>query len=208
MEIQLLFPTAIAMFDLEPQLSVEERNILLNCKTRPNSFNRSSIDTYVLENPNLDRLKKFFINSINQYLNEILVPAYDCELYITQSWTNYTEKHQQHHRHNHPNSILSGVFYVNCLKDRDQITFYRKDEPQIQIEQKSFNQTINNSWQRIPVKNNLLIVFPSQLDHEVELISSGGTRVSLSFNTFIKGTVGSTEQLTQLILGENSGKSI
>ena len=44
----------------------------------------------------------------------------------------------------------------------------------------------------VPVTTNTLIVFPSTLTHRVQLRPNicTGTRISLSFNTWFKGTIG------------------
>ena len=39
-------------------------------------------------------------------------------LKITQSWINFTKKGEYHHPHAHPNSLISGVFYVEADKDK------------------------------------------------------------------------------------------
>ncbi len=46
--------------------------------------------------------------------------------YITQSWLNYTETNQYHHKHQHPNSLVSGVFYINCDDKFDKIKFFNQ----------------------------------------------------------------------------------
>ena len=45
-----------------------------------------------------------------------------------------------------------------------------------------------------------IFLFPSSLSHAVETKQGENTRISLSFNVFIKGTVGSNHDLTELIL--------
>ena len=47
-----------------------------------------------------------------------------------------------------------------------------------------------------------LIIFPSHLTHMVQTKQGDGTRISISFNTFLKGYIGSDESLTGLHLGE------
>jgi hypothetical protein len=47
-----------------------------------------------------------------------------------------------------------------------------------------------------------LIIFPSNLTHMVQTKQGDGTRISISFNTFVKGYIGSDESLTGLHLGE------
>jgi hypothetical protein len=43
-------------------------------------------------------------------------------------------------------------------------------------------------------------MFPSSTTHQVDTKKGTNTRVSLAFNTFYKGTIGSNSNLTELIL--------
>jgi hypothetical protein len=43
-------------------------------------------------------------------------------------------------------------------------------------------------------------MFPSSTTHQVETKKGNNTRISLAFNTFYKGTIGSNKDLTELIL--------
>ena len=43
-------------------------------------------------------------------------------------------------------------------------------------------------------------MFPSSTTHQVETKQGDNTRISLAFNTFYKGSVGSNKNLTELIL--------
>jgi len=51
-----------------------------------------------------------------------------------------------------------------------------------------------NAWNSndfvLPVKSNSIILFPSYLPHSVDIKNSSNIRTSLSFNTFVKGTLG------------------
>jgi hypothetical protein len=47
---------------------------------------------------------------------------------------------------------------------------------------------------------NSLIVFPSDLEHEVDTKPSKNTRISLSFNSFLKGNLGQVASLDYLCL--------
>jgi hypothetical protein len=57
------------------------------------------------------------------------------------------------------------------------------------------------SW-FFPVGTYDILLFPSHLEHMVEQTTSDEERVSLSFNTFLKGSVGEQLALTELIFGE------
>ena len=57
-----------------------------------------------------------------------------------------------------------------------------------------------NSSEYISVQTGDLILFPSELEHYVELVKSSSDRISLSFNTFVRGNIGSDELLEGLKL--------
>ena len=50
----------------------------------------------------------------------------------------------------------------------------------------------------LPMKAGELILFPSNLPHSVPINASDKERISLSFNTWTKGNIGSIEHLTYL----------
>jgi predicted 2-oxoglutarate/Fe(II)-dependent dioxygenase YbiX len=51
-----------------------------------------------------------------------------------------------------------------------------------------------------PLETGQLVMFPSSTTHQVDTKKGTNTRISLAFNTFYKGIVGSNGQLTELIL--------
>lgn len=201
MNLYNIFPTTIGMFNLERDLTTEEKEFLKNQERRSNAGNTTSKDNYLLRNENLKDLNSFFTESVNKYFADIYQPKYDVSLYITQSWANYTEQGQWHHKHQHQNSFISGVFYVDADITNDRIYFYRDRYDQIKIIPKEWNITNSDSWW-FEVGTGRLVLFPSSLTHMVEVKQHEGTRISLSFNTFLKGTLGENEQLTELILGD------
>ena len=79
---------------------------------------------------------------------------------------------------------MSGVFYINTVKDDKFILV--DSQPKFCLEIESEYST--DRW-NLPVKHGQLILFPSFLYHEVEKNNDKETRVSLSFNTFIKGDI-------------------
>ena len=86
--------------------------------------------------------------------------------------------------HYHKNSYLSGVFYINTLKDDNIVLVDSQPKYCLEIE----SEYLTDQW-NLPVKHGQLILFPSFLYHEVEKNRERETRVSLSFNTFIKGDI-------------------
>jgi len=64
---------------------------------------------------------------------------------------------------------------------------------------KQYNLFNSNKW-IFPVEKNQVILFPSNLVHGVDEDQREGVRLSLAFNVFLKGRLGNTRNLTELIL--------
>ena len=202
MNIFTLFPTAVGKFQLDRELTKQELKYIAEIERRPNMGNQTSVNNYVLKEKPLKKLGDFLLESANKYMTEIYKPKDDVKLYITQSWLNYTEKGGHHHKHAHPNSFISGVFYVNADVTKDKIFFYGNDQyKQIKLEPTDYNLYNSESWW-LEAGVGFLYIFPSSLTHMVETVQHEGIRISLSFNTFLKGTIGSNHNLTELLIEE------
>lgn len=199
MIINGLFPTPVAHFNIGRDLTEEESSFIKNLKTHANMGNTTSDDSNLFENRELKNIADFCQTSIDEFFKRIYAPEHEVSLYITQSWANYTEPGQFHHKHQHPNSFVSGVFYVQADSEKDKIHFYRDDYPQLKVMPKEFNAFNSESWW-VPTATGDLYLFPSSLTHMVERTQSEQTRISLSFNTFLKGYVGQDKSLTGLHL--------
>lgn len=200
MNINQLFPTAVAFFDLGRNLEPDELDFILNQPQRTNMGNTSSQDNYLTNKTELGALNKFFTESANKYFTEVYQPSHAVQLRITQSWANYTKTGQYHHKHAHPNSVVSGVFYVQSTVNKDRIYFYRSGYQQIKFKTANWNQFNSESWWFDAVQGQL-IMFPSYLEHMVQTVEHDDImRVSLSFNTFPTGIIGDEMELTELIL--------
>ena len=201
-EIMGIFPTPIYKSKLNRKLTKEELNFINKNKLdfNKNEGNITSKNNYILNNKIFKNLKKEIELKIKYYFDNVIDPKNEISFYITQSWLNYTDKNQFHHRHRHCNSLVSGVFYINCDEKFDKIIFFKKDVYQtIEIEPKKWNLWNSSSW-FFPVKTNDIILFPSSTEHMVETKEGDNTRISLAFNVFIKGIIGNSKLLTELYL--------
>ena len=167
-----------------------------------NEGNINTNDHYILNQKQFKNIKKFLDKHCKNYLDTIICPKDNIELYITQSWLNYTEKDKYHHKHEHPNSVVSGVLYFDSDIKNDKIIFsHSKGYQQIspKIDNKKFNLWNSGTW-FFPVETGDLYMFPSSTTHQVDTKQGTNTRISLAFNTFYKGTIGSYNNLSELIL--------
>jgi uncharacterized protein (TIGR02466 family) len=197
-----IFPTPIYISKLDRELAPLELKFVDKNKKDfyKNTGNITSNNNYILNEKPFVNLKKQLDLKVQDYFDKVISPANNITPYITQSWLNYTETNQYHHKHQHPNSLVSGVFYINCNNKFDKIKFFKNFNYQIiKTEVKEWNLWNSESWW-FPVNTNDIILFPSSLTHMVETKEGDNTRISLAFNVFIKGTVGNNKQLTELIL--------
>ena len=196
-----LFPTPIYTSKLNRELTSKELSFIDKNKldVYKNEGNTTSNDNYILNKKEFKNLKEELDLKVQDYFQKVISPTDAITPYITQSWLNYTETNQYHHKHSHPNSLVSGVFYINCHEEHDKIKFFNDKYQAIKPEVKDWNIWNSETWW-FPVKTGDVILFPSSLTHMVETKQGDNTRISLAFNVFIKGTVGVNKSLTELIL--------
>jgi uncharacterized protein (TIGR02466 family) len=196
-----IFPTPIYISKIDRKLTPLELKFVDKNKKdfHKNEGNIASRNNYILNEKQFINIKKELVLKVQDYFDKVISPANNITPYITQSWLNYTEKNQYHHKHEHPNSLVSGVFYINCHEEHDKIKFFNDTYKTIKLEIKDWNIWNSESWW-FSVKTGDVILFPSSLTHMVETKQGDNTRISLAFNVFIKGTFGDNKQLTELIL--------
>ena len=196
-----IFPTPIYISKLNRKLTPLELKFVDKNKKDfyKNDGNITSNNNYILNEKPFSNIKKELDLRIQDYFDKVISPANNITPYITQSWLNYTETNQYHHKHAHPNSLVSGVFYINCHEEHDKIKFFNDNYKTIKLEVKDWNMWNSESWW-FSVKTGDVILFPSSLTHMVETKQGDNTRISLAFNIFIKGTVGNNNNLTELHL--------
>ncbi len=204
-----LFSTPVALTNIGRDLTEDELQL---CKTDIPLFkdeenamqNHQSQDFYLFDNfVELKNIKNFCEHQFEKYLETIEGVDIDlATLRITQSWLNKNKPQEFHDQHLHPNSYLSGVFYINCLPN-DSINFTNRtlgNYNSIQFPLKK-NTNWNTEAVKIDIKEGDLILFPSWMPHYVNLNETKDKeRISLSFNTFPIGELGNKLHRTHLKL--------
>ena len=198
-----IFPTPVYYsFDVKKftksELSAVEKH---RKNTYGNVGNITSKNTYVLDTKPFKQIKNILLSHVNEYFRQIYIPKNkDLKLYITQSWLNYTKNNEFHHLHSHANSFISGVLYMQANEDVDSIVLERrKTLENILIKPENWGVFNSENW-RYKIKTGMLILFPSTVPHSVRTKRDNEERISLAFNTYIKGTLGDTKSLTELKL--------
>ena len=200
-----LFPTPVLKSNIGRKITKEEFDYCSNREWTNNDSNMISVHDNILNDNIMKDILGFIGNQIYHFAHYVY--KYDeqkIQFYITQSWLNKTTKGQGHHPHTHANSIFSGVFYIKANGDSinilsKQSNKYTNDDFHLPYKgDPNFNHYTTNEYKMI-VDEGDLILFDSKLPHCVTPTNTE-ERISLSFNTFVKGDLGSAYNKTHLPL--------
>lgn len=185
-----IFPVPVVVNDLSRQLTADEMKYIESCREQvnQNEGNSTSKNSYVLNDEIMSEVKAELEKNVKFFYHNVMGADTNSDIYITQSWLNYTEKGQFHHKHRHPNSIISGVLYIS-VGENDAIHLCKNELDFIKPTVKQHNDFTADTA-IVPVQNVQIVMFPSYLEHKVKPSTNEATRISLAFNTFIKGTLG------------------
>ena len=147
----------------------------------------------IIKHEEFIKLKK----EINQYLQ-----TYHLEIFrgmkfkekvtqnITNMWVNINEKHHYNEWHIHGYSTLSGAYYIKhdgSVENGDILFKHPKDLymtvshwPEGIAER---GNEITTAGMNATPKSNMLLIFPSWLEHRVEANLKNDSRISISFNS-------------------------
>ena len=154
--------------------------------------NHASPNKNVLAHDELKDLQTIIQQHLDNYFKAVYNTSNKVALQITQSWLTLSRKGESHHSHTHPNSVVSGVLYVN-VAGNDGINFYRNEE-NLWFELEPSETNYYNSYKiHVATKVGDLVLFPSSVKHGVNKVTEDIRRVSLSFNTFFSGEMGNPE---------------
>ena len=109
------------------------------------------------------------------------------EMVCNSMWININKKGDSNTLHTHPGGDLSGVFWIKVPKNSGDIVFYNPEEYCNYQLDKSYSNIIKNIFNQknsysISPQEGKVILFPSHLDHSVEVNNSNEDRISISFN--------------------------
>mgnify|MGYP003351814464 CR=1 FL=1 len=207
-EIIGLFPIPIMSNEFGRGFTEAELNIIHGCRNKTirtggeGTSNEVSFENRILDNPGLSDIRRFIEENINLYVDNVEVPNPKFETYITHSFVTFTERGKEHKKHLHSNSFISGILYISAERETDQICFYNNNYAHVNKFpdfEKDSNQYNCSCWY-MPVYTGRLLIFPSNIEHSVSVLESDHTRISLVFNTFIRGDIGVKMTLNDLSL--------
>jgi len=197
-ELLMVFPTPVQIYKHENSIEKELKYIEgVEWLPQVQNGNFKTKDSYLTKHESLKSITSFFKECIDDYCNTIINS--EQRLVITQLWANRNPKGSKHHEHVHPNSILSGVFYLRQDPKLPPIQFSKSNQHAMKLDPRKYN-SFNAETFLLPCTAGELILFPSNLKHSVPINMGDEERISLSFNTFSIDVLGNKESLTHLDL--------
>lgn len=181
----------IQTLKIDSQTIVQKLNNLNLSVPREDKFSSDRATIYnVLQLEPFNDLNNIIEKQINNLLQKKL--HYNNSFVISTSWITKTKPNQKSEIHNHDNCFFSGILYLQTELNCGKIEFLNMDNKRFDLQRKEYNIFNSNSW-TIEPKNNMLILFPSELYHRVLKNNSNITRISLAFNIMPKGILGSDD---------------
>jgi uncharacterized protein (TIGR02466 family) len=199
-KIHFLFPTPIIKTKFPEPFTKEQLELVHNTPIGKSVGNRSSASRRILDEPGFEEIKKFAQECLDVWVDDVLCPRDkdSIKLGITQSWLNYTNPGGFHHAHYHPNSVVSGVIYIQADNELDEIQFQQDAAKMWHVDNDRSNEFNSNQY-HVPVKTGDVVLFPSQMYHGVPELKGQLPRISLAFNSFFTGRLGFPDDKTNYL---------
>ena len=192
--IHSLFTIPIGEIELEEGLdySVEEIEILCQQERKKDSKGviKSNLGGWQSDNIIYPDSPFFFLSNIEEicqkFFKEVLM--FNESIHMINAWININPKYTSNNVHTHPESALSGVYYIKTPEECGDIIFYhpsnelmQRDWSVCRYSKKQFLASNSPRWAITP-KKGVLYIFPSWLGHCVDSNKSEEERISISFN--------------------------
>lgn len=105
-------------------------------------------------------------------------------LKLCNMWLNINDIKDSNTLHDNPFTKLSGIFYSNASENCGDLIFSNPVEVEHFINSSELNEynSYNCSKYKIIPQNNMLVIFPSFLKHEVTINTSKNKKIFFSFN--------------------------
>jgi uncharacterized protein (TIGR02466 family) len=185
-KIANIFPTCIVGYD-NPNFQTMNRQLieeLEKLEVTPGLHQPfQTIDNHLENNPAFSEFYKWVSLCLEDYRRTF---RYHCDKFkIILSWANKSDQNGAHRMHVHPNSFISGIYYIS---ENPSPTFF--EDPRYQIRSGWWVATeheVNNNVWPCPSETGNLVLFPSWLPHYTDAQPFEGWRWTISFNAIPVG---------------------
>ena len=143
----------------------------------------------VLLHESLTELHDWVKTCIDDYLaNEIFMKYSD--YFVSESWLNVNQQGGSQPVHSHPNSILSGTYYIQTLPEHPPLEFHRcrpSDQQPFILLNEQYSKIHPNTTNKVgfPTVQDTMLMWQSPLYHAHAPLQAEGQRISLSWNALV-----------------------
>jgi len=153
----------------------------------PKHISSFSLSKNVLDQKKFSFLKKQVMEELKFYTENVL--RYKHKFRMTTSWFTKTEKNEESGFHNHRNTFISCILYLNVDDKSGTLSFIDYNvNKMFQLTPIEYN-NFNSETIRVKPENNMIIFFPSEMYHKVCLHESDNPRISLACNFIPVGAI-------------------
>ena len=193
MDINNIFSSFLAVDTLSTIDNLELKRYAKDLKTQENGVTKSNFlgwqsDTLTVPNAQIDLLVKEILARAED-LKSIIGFKKEYNFYLSNLWINISQTSAFNRPHIHSDSILSGVYYVDCNANSGSIVFLHPSVAQKIL----IDESILDCFTKFSASTNFitpetakLVLFPSWLEHYVEPNLSIAERISIAFNISIR----------------------
>jgi uncharacterized protein (TIGR02466 family) len=189
-KLSLLFPTPV----LETEIAVNKKIVdhIKSLDYTRTDYNNAhiSVSMDVLEDPIMKDSSEKIHKAVEHYAREVICLADENRIERVASWGNIYDIGDWSQTHNHTNSYITGVWFLQTLENCSDLTLEGWGFSPIMGFPIDFpigcvNEINSIRWD-LSAEVGKLYVFPSICKHSVGKNQSKGQRISLAFNYYIR----------------------
>ena len=158
-----------------------------------NGYISSSRD--IFSNKELRSLKFEISDAVKYFAHQQLKVSQYVYIDVCRAWGIKHMPGDWAQNHCHMNSIFSGIYYLDVSEHSGDLVIEKGQlfpncfMPTLSPDVDFFNQYTQQNW-RLKPENGMLVVFPSQVVHNVEKNMTENERYAVAFDVFIRGRMG------------------
>lgn len=146
--------------------------------------------TFGMKTKPLDRVKDLYQNDIMRFFRQIEMPPVEVD--ADDIWINVYQKGQwqeNHHHHGNDDVYFSAVHFLKYNKEKHPPLIFNSPQNILMAPNELGRHTNLTYWDldhKVDVHEGDLVIFPSYLEHQVNVQESDEERITISFNIKVK----------------------
>ena len=194
-QVHSLFPTPVFQSEIPLKEGWLEYVKTLNYDRTAMDNGYISRDRDIFSHPELRSLKHEISDAVKYFAYGHLKISDYVYIDVCRAWGIKHMPNDWAQNHCHMNSVFSGIYYLDVSENSGYLVIEKGQHstncfmttltPDVNF----FNQYTQQSW-RVRPKNGMILVFPSQVIHNVEKNMTDNERYAVAFDVFIRGKFG------------------